>query len=62
VPVTVGVPFWRVMVVTQPATAGANTVRTVGPALDTGLTYRMLGSWGYSQSRTTTAMLVAGVE
>jgi putative heme transporter len=61
VPVTVGLSFWRIMMVSQAATAVANTVPTVGPAIGTGLTYRMLGSWGYSRSRTTTAMLVAGV-
>jgi putative heme transporter len=61
VPVTAGLSFWRVMMVTQAATAVANTVPTVGPAIGTGLTYRMLGSWGYSRSRATTAMLVSGV-
>jgi putative heme transporter len=61
VPVTAGLSFWRIMMVTQAATAVANTVPTVGAALGTGLTYRMLGSWGYSRSRTTTAMLVSGV-
>jgi putative heme transporter len=47
--------------VTEAATAVGNTVPTVGPAIGTGLTYRMLGSWGYSRSRATTAMLVSGV-
>jgi putative heme transporter len=61
VPVTAGLSFWRIMMVSQAATAVANTVPTVGTALGTGLTYRMLGSWGYSRSRTTTAMLVSGV-
>ena len=61
VPVTAGLSFWRVMMVSQAATAAANTVPTVGPAIGTGLTYRMLGSWGYSRSRATTAMLVSGV-
>jgi putative heme transporter len=60
VPVTAGLSFWRIMMVTQAATAVANTVPTVGPAIGTGLTYRMLGSWGYSRSRATTAMLVSG--
>jgi hypothetical protein len=46
VPVTAGLSFWRIMMVTQAATAAANTVPTVGPAIGTGLTYRMLGSWG----------------
>ena len=61
VPVTVGVSFWRIMMVTQAATAVANTVPGVGSAIGTGLTYRMLGSWGYSRSRATTAMLVSAV-
>jgi len=61
VPVTAGLSFWRIMIVTQAATAVANTVPTVGPAIGTGLTYRMLGSWGYSRSRATTAVLVSGV-
>jgi hypothetical protein len=61
VPVTAGLSFWHIMLVTQAATAVANTVPTVGPAIGTGLTYRMLGSWGYSRSRATTAMLVSGV-
>jgi uncharacterized membrane protein YbhN (UPF0104 family) len=57
VPVTAGLSFWRIMMVTQAATA----VPTVGPAIGTGLTYRMLGYWGYSRSRATAAMLVSGV-
>jgi uncharacterized protein (TIRG00374 family) len=61
VPVTVGVSFWRIMMVAQAATAVANTVPGVGSAIGTGLTYRMLGSWGYSRSRATTAMLVSAV-
>jgi uncharacterized membrane protein YbhN (UPF0104 family) len=61
VPVTAGLSFWRIMMVTQAATAVANAVPTVGPAIGTGLTYRMLGSWGYSRPRATTAMLVCGV-
>jgi putative heme transporter len=61
VPVTAGLSFWRVMMVSQAATAVANTMPTVGPAIGTGVTYRMLASWGYSRSRATTAMLVSGV-
>jgi uncharacterized protein (TIRG00374 family) len=61
VPVTPGVGFWRTMMMLQAATAAANTVPTAGPAIGVGLTYRMLGSWGYSRSRTTTAMVVSGV-
>ena len=59
--VTPGLSFWRAMVMTQSATAVTNTVPTVGPAIGVGLTYQMLGSWGYSRSRTTVAVLVSGV-
>jgi uncharacterized protein (TIRG00374 family) len=59
--VTPGLGFWRAMVMTQAATAVTNTVPTVGPAIGVGLTYQMLGSWGYSRSRTTVAVLVSGV-
>jgi putative heme transporter len=61
VPVTPGVGFWRTMMMLQAATAAANAVPTAGPAIGVGLTYSMLGSWGYSRSRSTTAMLVSGV-
>jgi uncharacterized membrane protein YbhN (UPF0104 family) len=59
--VTPGLSFRRAMVMTQAATAVTNTVPTVGPAIGVGLTYQMLGSWGYSRSRTTVAVLVSGV-
>jgi uncharacterized protein (TIRG00374 family) len=52
--------FGRAMVMTQSTTAVANTVPG-GSAIGIGLTYTMLGSWGYSRSRTTTAVLVSGV-
>jgi putative heme transporter len=58
--VTPGLGFWRAMVVTQATTAVANTVPG-GSAIGIGMTYSMLGSWGYSRSRTTTAVLVSGV-
>jgi len=61
VPVTPGLGFWRTMLMLQAATAAANAVPTAGPAIGVGLTYSMLGSWGYSRSRSTTAMLVSGV-
>jgi uncharacterized membrane protein YbhN (UPF0104 family) len=61
VPVTPGLGFWRTMMMLQAATAVANTVPTAGPAIGVGLTYSMLGSWGYSRSRSTTAMLVSVV-
>jgi uncharacterized membrane protein YbhN (UPF0104 family)/membrane-associated phospholipid phosphatase len=59
--VTPGLSFGRAMVMTQAATAVTNTVPTVGPAIGVGLTYQMLGSWGYSGARTTVAVLVSGV-
>jgi putative heme transporter len=55
-----GLGFWRAMVMTQATTAVANTVPG-GSAIGIGMTYGMLGSWGYSRSRTTTAVLVSGV-
>jgi uncharacterized protein (TIRG00374 family) len=58
--VTPGLSFWRAMVMTQATTAVANTV-PAGSAIGIGMTYGMLGSWGYSRSRTTTAVLVSGV-
>src|SRR5438093_964306 len=58
--VTPGLGFWRAMVMTQATTAVANTVPG-GSAIGIGMTYTMLGSWGYSRSRTTTAVLVSGV-
>jgi putative heme transporter len=48
------------MVMTQATTAVANTVPG-GSAIGIGMTYGMLGSWGFSRSRTTTAVLVSGV-
>jgi putative heme transporter len=48
------------MVMTQATTAVANTVYG-GSAIGIGMTYVMLGRWGYSRSRTTTAVLVSGV-
>jgi hypothetical protein len=58
--VTPGLGFWRSMVMTQATTAVANAVPG-GSAIGIGMTYGMLGSWGYSRSRTTTAVLVSGV-
>jgi uncharacterized protein (TIRG00374 family) len=48
------------MVMTQSTTAVANTVPG-GSAIGIGMTYSMLGSWGYSRSKSTTAVLVSGV-
>jgi putative heme transporter len=58
--VTPGLGFRRAMVMTQATTAVANTVPG-GSAIGIGMTYGMLGSWGYSRSRSTTAVLVSGV-
>jgi putative heme transporter len=60
--VTPGLSFWRAMGMTQATTAVANTIPAgIGAAIGIGMTYTMLGSWGYSRSRTTTAVLVSGV-
>jgi uncharacterized protein (TIRG00374 family) len=60
--VTPGLGFWHAMGMTQATTAVANTIPAgVGAAMGIGMTYTMLGSWGYSRSRTTTAVLVSGV-
>src|SRR6266487_3964268 len=58
--VTPGLSFWHATVLTQSATAVANTV-PAGSAIGIGLTYSMLGSWGFSRSKSTTAVLVSGV-
>jgi uncharacterized protein (TIRG00374 family) len=58
--VTPGLGFWHAMMMTQATTAVANTVPG-GSAIGIGMTYSMLGSWGYSRSRSTTAVLVSGV-
>jgi uncharacterized membrane protein YbhN (UPF0104 family)/membrane-associated phospholipid phosphatase/predicted Ser/Thr protein kinase len=58
--VTPGLSFWHAFVMTQSTTAVANTVYG-GSAIGIGMTYSMLGRWGYSRSRTTTAVLVSGV-
>src|ERR671911_2390305 len=58
--VTPGLGFWRAMGMTQATTAVANTVPG-GSAIGIGMTYSMMGKWGYSRSRTTTAVLVSGV-
>jgi uncharacterized membrane protein YbhN (UPF0104 family) len=58
--VTPGLSFWRATVMTQSTTAVTNTV-PAGSAVGVAMTYGMLGSWAYSRSRTTTAVLVSGV-
>jgi uncharacterized protein (TIRG00374 family) len=58
--VTPGLKFGRAMLMTQATTAITNTV-PAGSAIGIGMTYAMLGSWGFSRSRTTIAVLVSGV-
>jgi putative heme transporter len=58
--VTPGLSFWRAMVMTQSTTAVTNTVPG-GSAIGIGMTYVMLGQWGYSGSRISVAVLVSGV-
>jgi putative heme transporter len=58
--VTPGLGFWHAMVMTQSTTAVTNTVPG-GSAIGVGMTYVMLGGWGYSRSRTSVAVLVSGV-
>jgi putative heme transporter len=58
--VTPGLRFGRAMVMTQATTAITNTV-PAGSAIGIGMTYAMLGTWGFSRGRTTIAVLVSGV-
>jgi uncharacterized protein (TIRG00374 family) len=60
VAVTPGLSYPQAMTLTQSGTAIANTVPG-GAAIGIGLTYAMLGSWGFSKSRATLAILVSGV-
>jgi uncharacterized membrane protein YbhN (UPF0104 family) len=58
--VTPGLSFGRAMVMTQSTTAVTNTV-PAGSAIGIAMTYSILGSYGYSRSRTTTAVLISGM-
>jgi uncharacterized membrane protein YbhN (UPF0104 family) len=60
VSVTPGLSYTNATVLTQSATAVSNTLPG-GSAIGIGLTYNMLGSWGFSRSRSTLAVLVSGV-
>ena len=60
VAVTPGLTYRQAMVMTESTTAVANTVPG-GGAIALGLTYAMLGSWGFSKSRSTLAVVVSGV-
>ena len=57
---TPGLTYRQAMVLTESTTAVANTVPG-GSAVAMGLTYAMLGSWGFSRSRSTLAVVVSGV-
>ena len=57
---TPGLTYPQAVVLTESSTAVANTVPG-GSAVAMGLTYAMLGSWGFSRSRSTLALVVSGV-
>lgn len=57
---TPGLTYPQAMVLTESTTAVANTVPG-GSAIAMGLTYAMLGSWGFSKSRSTLAVVVSGL-
>ncbi|MGY1825325.1 flippase-like domain-containing protein [Blastococcus sp. SYSU DS0541] len=57
---TPGMNLRQATVATEAATAVSNTVLG-GAALAVGLTYAMNSSWGFSRSRTSVALLVAGL-
>jgi putative heme transporter len=57
---TPGLTYPQAIVVAESTTAVANTV-PAGGAVSIGLTYAMLGSWGFSKSRTTLSVLVTGI-
>jgi uncharacterized protein (TIRG00374 family) len=57
---TPGLRYRQAMVATQSSTAVANTLPG-GSAISMGLTYAMFSSWGFSKSRTTVSLVVAGI-
>jgi putative heme transporter len=57
---TPGLTYPQSIVVTETTTAVSNTV-PAGGAVSVGLTYGMLGSWGFSKSRVTVSVLVSGI-
>src|SRR5919108_2326787 len=58
--VTPGLGFWPAMTMTQATTAVTNTVPG-GSAVGVAMTYQILGSYRYSRSRTSVAVVVSGV-
>jgi len=57
---TPGMTLRQAMVQTEATTAVSNTV-PAGGAVAIGLTYAMLGSWGFSKSRTSLSVVVSGI-
>ena len=57
---TPGLKYRQAMVATQSSTAVANTLPG-GSAISVGLSYAMFSSWGFSKSRTTVSLVVAGI-
>src|SRR3954454_8201911 len=57
---TPGLTIPQAMVQTETTTAVANTV-PAGGAVGVGLTYGMLGSWGFSRSRVSLSVVVSGI-
>jgi uncharacterized protein (TIRG00374 family) len=57
---TPGLTYPQAAVLTQSTTAVANSV-PAGGAIAVGLTYTILGSWGYSKSRATLSVVVTGI-
>jgi uncharacterized protein (TIRG00374 family) len=57
---TPGLTYPQAMVLTETTTAVSNAL-PAGGAIGVGLTYQILGSWGFSNSRATLAVLVSGI-
>jgi uncharacterized protein (TIRG00374 family) len=57
---TPGLTYPQSMVLTESTTAVSNAL-PAGGAIGVGLTYSILGSWGFSNSRATLAVLVSGI-
>jgi uncharacterized protein (TIRG00374 family) len=57
---TPGLTFGQSVVLTESTTAVANAIPG-GMAVAVGLTYAMLGSWGFSKSRSTVSLVVSGI-
>jgi uncharacterized protein (TIRG00374 family) len=60
VTVTPGLTYRQAAVATETSTAISNTIPG-GGAIGLALTYSMLGSWGFSRSRTSVSLVVAGL-